>query len=59
MFHFNKFLKQHKLLAIASGILILAVLVFLASRITLEEDITSLIPKGEQQDVLKKVLEQT
>jgi len=59
MFNFNTFLKQHKFLSIISGILILSFLTFLASRITLEEDITSLIPKGEQQDILKKVLEQT
>ncbi|RKS53145.1 hypothetical protein BC962_1391 [Gillisia mitskevichiae] len=59
MFHFNQYLKQHKFLAIFSGILILSLLSFLASKINLEEDITSLIPEGAQQDVLKKVLNQT
>ncbi len=59
MFNFNRFLKRHKFLAIFSGILILFVLSFLASKITLEEDITSLIPAGAKQDVLKKVLDQT
>lgn len=59
MFNFNQYLKRHKFLAIFSGILIVCLLTFLASRITLEEDITSLIPHGAQQDVLKKVLDQT
>ncbi|WP_034925050.1 MMPL family transporter [Gillisia sp. CAL575] len=59
MFNFNKYLKQHKFLAIFSAILIVSLLTFLASKINLEEDITSLIPEGAQQDVLKKVLDQT
>ncbi len=59
MFNFNQYLKRHKFLSIFSGILILFLLSFLASKITLEEDITSLIPEGAQQDVLKKVLDQT
>ena len=59
MFKFYSYLKDHKLLALLSGFLILVVLLFLASRISLEEDITSLIPEGEQQDILKKVLDQT
>ncbi|TVZ27931.1 hypothetical protein JM83_3011 [Gillisia sp. Hel_I_86] len=59
MFNFNRYLKQHKFLAIFSGILILSLLIFLASKISLEEDITSLIPEGAQQDMLKKVLDQT
>ncbi|CAM4128145.1 MMPL family transporter [Gillisia hiemivivida] len=59
MFNFNQYLKQHKYLAIFSGILILSLLSFLASKINLEEDITSLIPEGAQQDVLKRVLDQT
>jgi len=59
MFNFNRFLNRNKLLAIFSGILILFVLSFLASKITLEEDVTSLIPEGAKQDVLKKVLDQT
>ena len=59
MFQFNQYLKKHRILSIVSGILILSLLFFLASKITLEEDITSLIPEGEKQDVLKKVLDQT
>ena len=59
MFQFNRYLKKHRILSMVSGILILSLLFFLASKITLEEDITSLIPEGEQQDVLMKVLDQT
>jgi predicted exporter len=59
MFQFNQYLKKHRFLSIVSGILILSLLFFLASKITLEEDITSLIPEGEKQDVLKKILDQT
>ena len=59
MFRFYSYLKNHKFLTLFSGFLILVVLLFLASKISLEEDITSLIPEGEQQDVLKKVLDQT
>jgi len=53
------FINQHKKAAILVGVLFLATITFLASRITLEEDITSLIPSGEQQNILKKVLDQT
>jgi len=50
---------QNKKAAVFIGLLFLIVVTFLASKITLEEDITSLIPSGEQQNILKKVLDQT
>jgi len=52
-------INQNKKAAIVIGLIILGIITFLASRITLEEDITSLIPSGEQQNTLKKVLDQT
>lgn len=52
-------INQNKKAAIVIGLIILGIISFLASRITLEEDITSLIPSGEQQNTLKKVLDQT
>ena len=47
----------------AVGFLLLALFVgingYFASKITLEEDVTKLIPTGEKQDVLREVLEHT
>jgi len=59
MLKIHNFLNKHKKGGLLIGLFFLASVVFLASRITLEEDVTSLIPSGEKQDVLKKVLAQT
>ncbi|MCJ7757428.1 MAG: hypothetical protein MUP24_04720, partial [Gillisia sp.] len=59
MLKIHNFLNKHKKSGLLIGLFFLASVVFLASRITLEEDVTSLIPSGERQDVLKKVLAQT
>jgi hypothetical protein len=59
MLKIHNFLNKHKKSGLLIGLLFLAGVIFLASRITLEEDVTSLIPSGERQDVLKKVLAQT
>lgn len=59
MLKIYNFLNKHKSVGILIGLLFLGTVIFLASRITLEEDVTSLIPSGERQDVLKKVLAQT
>ncbi|HZJ35035.1 MAG TPA: MMPL family transporter [Gillisia sp.] len=59
MLKIHNFLNKHKKSGLLIGLLFLAGVIFFASRITLEEDVTSLIPSGERQDVLKKVLAQT
>lgn len=59
MLKIHNFLNKHKKSGLLIGLFFLAGVIFLASRITLEEDVTSLIPSGERQDVLKKVLAQT
>lgn len=59
MLKFHYFLRRNKTPALLVGLLFLGVILFLSSRITLEEDISRLIPSGEQQDFLKNVLEQT
>lgn len=59
MLKIHNFLNTHKKSGLLLGLLFLAGVIFLASRITLEEDVTSLIPSGERQDILKKVLAQT
>ena len=59
MLKIHNFLNKHKKSGLLIGLFFLASVVFLASRITLEEDVTSLIPSGERQHVLKKVLAQT
>ncbi|UJH91637.1 MMPL family transporter [Antarcticibacterium sp. 1MA-6-2] len=59
MFQIHNFLLRHKLLAVVALLCFIGAIVFLALKINLEEDIASLIPSGERQDVLRKVLDQT
>ena len=59
MFKLHQFFRRNKVPAIFTLLLFIAGISFLASRITLEEDITSLIPSGEKQELLKKILDQT
>ncbi|HSP40449.1 MAG TPA: MMPL family transporter [Gillisia sp.] len=59
MFKFHKFLSQNKLPALLGLIIFIGIAGFLASRITLEEDISNLIPAGERQSVIRKVLDNT
>lgn len=59
MLKIHNFLSTHKAIGFLIGLSFLGSVIFLASRITLEEDITSLIPSGERQELLKKVLDQT
>ncbi len=59
MLRIYTFLLQNKAIGFVLGFLFLAIVLFLASRITLEEDVSSLIPSGEEQNILKKVLDQT
>src|SRR5690606_25933820 len=40
-------------------VIFFGIIAFLASRITLEEDISNLIPTGERQEVIRKVLDNT
>ncbi|MDT0677341.1 MMPL family transporter [Autumnicola musiva] len=53
------FFKRQKLAGFSILIILAAVLAFFASKINLEEDITQLIPSGEKQDVLRRVLDET
>lgn len=59
MLRIYTFLRQNRAIGFILGFSFLAIVLFLASRITLEEDVSSLIPSGEQQNILKKVLDQT
>lgn len=59
MFKIHKFLITQKALALTALVIFIGVIGFLASSITLEEDISNLIPTGERQEVLKKVLDHT
>lgn len=59
MFRFHSFLLRYKALAFAAILLFLCAVTFLASKITLEEDITGLVPSGERQNIIRKVLDQT
>jgi uncharacterized protein len=59
MFKFHKILIQHKIPALIGLIIFIGIAGFLASRITLEEDISNLIPAGERQEVMRKVLDNT
>ncbi|HSJ12129.1 MAG TPA: hypothetical protein VK916_05555, partial [Gillisia sp.] len=56
MFKLHNFIIKQKALAFTVLILFLGLAAFLASSIRLEEDISNLIPAGEKQDVLKKIL---
>lgn len=57
MFKFHKFLSQNKLPALLGLFLFIIFMGFLASRITLKADIINLIPSGERQEVISKVLD--
>lgn len=59
MYRIHKFILKYKTLALIALIFFVGFVFFLATRINLEEDITSLIPSGERQDILRKVLDQT
>ena len=55
----HDFLKNRKTLGFSVLLIYIAITTFFAWNITLEEDITSLIPSGEKQDILRKVLRVT
>ncbi|MDT0641877.1 MMPL family transporter [Zunongwangia sp. F363] len=53
------FFKRKKIAGFSLLVVLAAVLVFFASKIKLEEDITQLIPSGESNNVLRRVLDET
>lgn len=55
----HEFLNGHRSLALAIAVLYLGLMSFLASGIELEEDITKLVPSGNDQDLLKTILEES
>ncbi|MCM8570052.1 MMPL family transporter [Gramella jeungdoensis] len=55
----HDFLKNRKIFGFSVLLFYIAITAFFAWNITLEEDITKLIPSGEKQDILKKVLRVT
>ncbi len=59
MLKIYNFLNTHRKSGLLLGLLFLGSVIFLASRISLEEDVSNLIPSGQRQDILKKVLAQT
>ncbi|WPY97099.1 MMPL family transporter [Christiangramia sp. OXR-203] len=54
-----QFLDGHKGLALTIAVLYLGLMSFLATGIQLEEDITKLVPSGNDQDLLKTILEES
>lgn len=54
-----RFFQQNKLPGILLLLAIVAGVGFLASKVELEEDVTGLIPSGKDQDVLKRILNET
>lgn len=59
MLKIYNFLLRNKTLGFIIFFVFLGIVSFLASGIKLEEDVSSLIPSGKRQNVLKKVLDQT
>ncbi|CAN5300505.1 hypothetical protein BH23BAC2_BH23BAC2_20170 [soil metagenome] len=59
MFKFHNFFKKYKIIALPGLAVLFLILGFLAFSIELKEDISNLIPGGERQEILKKVLENT
>ncbi|QED36984.1 MMPL family transporter [Antarcticibacterium arcticum] len=59
MVKLHQLIIKHKVLALTGLAIFIGVMAFLASSIRLEEDISNLIPAGEKQEVLKKVLANT
>ncbi len=55
----HTYLKNHKILGFSLLLLYISIMSFFAWNLRLEEDITKLIPSGEKQQVLKKVLQVT
>lgn len=55
----HEFLDGHKGLALTIAVLYLGLMSFLATGIQLEEDITKLVPSGNDQDLLKTILEES
>ncbi|HKJ49243.1 MAG TPA: hypothetical protein VJ973_09155, partial [Christiangramia sp.] len=51
-------MKNHKMIGFSILIFYAALISFFAWNITLEEDITKLIPSGEKQELLKKILKE-
>ena len=58
-YNIHNYLKNHKLFGFSILALYLILISFLAWNIELEEDITKLIPSGNDQDLLKKVLKES
>ncbi|SDS37634.1 MMPL family transporter [Christiangramia echinicola] len=56
--YIHNYLKNHKIIGFSILILYAALISFFAWNITLEEDITRLIPSGEKQELLKKILKE-
>ena len=54
-----RFFQQNKLPGILLLLAFVAGVGFLASKVALEEDVTGLIPAGKDQDVLKRILNET
>ncbi len=59
MFKLHHLIHKKKTPAILVLVLFIGIVGYLASQIRLEEDISNLIPAGERQDVLMRVLENT
>ncbi|MFV8282144.1 MMPL family transporter [Christiangramia marina] len=55
----HEFLNRHKCQALIIAVLYLGLMSFLATGIKLEEDITKLVPSGNDQDLVKTILEES
>lgn len=53
------FFKSHKILGFSFLLIFFALICFFASQIKLEEDVTRLIPSGERQNTMRRILRET
>ncbi|WP_417887469.1 MMPL family transporter [Zunongwangia sp.] len=54
-----QYFQRHKIFGVVLLVFFAAVMVFTASNVRFEEDVTGLIPSGEDQAVLKRILKET
>ncbi len=57
-YNIHKYLKNHKIIGFSILFLYTLIISFFAWNINLEEDITKLIPGGDRQELLKKILKE-
>lgn len=54
-----EFFKSHRIIGFSILLVFFAIIAYFASQIKLEEDVTKLIPSGERQNTMRRILEET